>query len=80
MLVSFPPPDATYSEIRAWMRKTTRAGEARRDWPKCAACGKRARMQPLAVRTRIRYSAKHKDTVFEPGQVLCAGHQTESVV
>lgn len=76
----FPPPDATHSQIQAWMRKTTRAGEARRDWPKCAACGKRTRAGALIVRTRIRYSAKYKAMVFEPGQVLCAGHQTEPVV
>ncbi len=74
----FPPPDATYSQIQEWRR--ARSGDPTKDWPQCAACSKRTRAGALVVRTRIRFSAKYKDAVFEPGQVLCAGHQTEPVV
>ena len=76
--MSFPPPDATYSEVQAWHVRHSLSSMPRRDWPKCAACEAKTNARPLTARTRIRYSAKFKGRVFEPGQVLCSSHSTET--
>ena len=78
--MSFPPPDATYSEVQRWHVRHSLSSVPRRDWLKCAACEARTNAQPLTVRSRIRCSAKFKGRVFEPGQVLCSSHQTEAVL
>ena len=45
----------------------------------CAACEKSSDAVPLAAPSRIRFSSKFKNRIFEIGAVLCHRHSVEAV-
>ena len=45
----------------------------------CEACERATVKAPIAERSRIRFSAKFRDRVFEAGAVLCEWHSVGAV-